>query len=45
MDALRVHPDRETNTAAAEQVKALLSRSQGEGAVPSFVFDAGYDPA
>jgi hypothetical protein len=44
VDALRVHPDRETNMAAAEQVKALLSRSQGEGAVPLFVFDAGYDP-
>jgi hypothetical protein len=44
VDASRVHPDRETNMAAAEQVKALLGRSQGEGAVPLFVFDAGYDP-
>jgi DDE superfamily endonuclease len=44
VDASRVHPDRETNMAATEQVKALLGRSQEEGAVPLFVFDAGYDP-
>jgi hypothetical protein len=44
VDASRIHPDRETNMAATEQVKALLGRSQEEGAVPSFVFDAGYDP-
>jgi hypothetical protein len=44
VDALRVRPDRETNMAAAEQIKALLGRSRGEGALPLFVFDAGYDP-
>ena len=46
VDALRVHPDRETSAAAAEQVEALLGRSsEGEGVVlPLFVFDAGYDP-
>jgi hypothetical protein len=44
VDASRIHPDRETNMAATEQVKALLGRSQEEGAVPLFVFDAGYDP-
>ena len=41
---MRVHPDRETNMVATEQVKALLGRSPTEGAVPLFVFDAGYDP-
>jgi len=44
VDALRVHPDRETNMVATEQVKAFLGRSPTEGAVPMFVFDAGYDP-
>jgi hypothetical protein len=44
VNVLRVHPDRETNMVATEQVKALLGRSPTEGAVPLFVFDAGYDP-
>jgi hypothetical protein len=45
VDASRVHPDRETNMAATEQVEALLGRSQEEGgAIPLFAFDAGYDP-
>jgi hypothetical protein len=44
VDVERVHPEQETNVAAAEQVKALLGRSPTEGAVPVFVFDAGYDP-
>jgi DDE superfamily endonuclease len=44
VDVLRVHPDRETNMVATEQVKAFLGRSPTEGAVPLFVFDAGYDP-
>jgi hypothetical protein len=35
VDASRVHPDRETNMAAAKQVEALLGRSAGEdGASP-----------
>ncbi len=44
VDVERVHPEGETNMAAAEQVKALLVRSPTEGAIPVFVFDAGYDP-
>lgn len=43
-DVERVHPEQETNMAATEQVKALLGRSPMEGAIPVFVFDAGYDP-
>jgi hypothetical protein len=46
VDVSRLHPDREVNALATEQVKALLGRSanlQG-GAIPLFVFDAGYDP-
>jgi hypothetical protein len=34
VDVLRVHPDRETNMVAIEQVKAFLGRSPTEGAVP-----------
>jgi hypothetical protein len=44
VDVLRIHPDRETNMVATEQVKAFLGRSPTEGVVPLFVFDAGYDP-
>jgi len=49
MDALRVHPDKEVNESAAEQVKDLLGRSAvedgaGLASPPLFVFDAGYDP-
>src|SRR5215216_3593061 len=46
VDASRLHPDREADALAAEQVKALLGRSANSegGAVPLFVFDAGYDP-
>jgi DDE superfamily endonuclease len=45
VDALRVHPAKDANVVATEQVRALLGRTAGqEGAVPLFVFDAGYDP-
>ncbi|MCA1698547.1 MAG: transposase [Actinobacteria bacterium] len=44
MDVKRVHPTRNANAVAAEQVKALLLRSPPEEAIPLFVFDAGYDP-
>jgi DDE superfamily endonuclease len=40
----RVRPAQDVNEMAAEQVKAFLRRSPEEGAVPLFVFDAGYDP-
>jgi hypothetical protein len=44
VDALRVHPDKEVNEVATEQVKTLLCRSPMENSTPLFVFDAGYDP-
>ncbi len=45
MDVARVHPAREANEVAAEQIKAFLGRSPEEGKTTSmFVFDAGYDP-
>jgi hypothetical protein len=45
MDVTRVHPAREANEVAAEQIKAFLGRSPEEGkTAPMFVFDAGYDP-
>ena len=45
MDVARVHPAREANEIAAEQIKAFLGRSPEEGKpAPMFVFDAGYDP-
>ena len=44
VDALRVHPAKDVNVVATEQVKALLGRLGREESVPLFVFDAGYDP-
>jgi hypothetical protein len=46
VDVARVHPSRDANEVATEQVKALFGRSpvvEAETA-PMFVFDAGYDP-
>ena len=44
-DARRVHPEEDANEVAVAQVKDLLRRQAGtRGAVPLFVFDAGYDP-
>ena len=44
VDVLRLRPAEDTNTVAAEQVKALVGRLGREEANPLFVFDAGYDP-
>jgi DDE superfamily endonuclease len=44
VDVERVHPTKDVNTAAAEQIKALLPRLSQTDATPLFVFDAGYDP-
>jgi hypothetical protein len=48
VDARRVPPEEDVNDAAAERVRALVSRpvrwGVGGGDVPLFVFDAGYDP-
>ena len=44
-DARRVRPEEDVNEVAVAQVKDLLRRPYGtRGAVPLFVFDAGYDP-
>jgi hypothetical protein len=44
VDAARLHPSDDTDQTAAAQVRALLERLPA-GAVPLFVFDAGYDSA
>jgi hypothetical protein len=44
LDVQRVHPIKDVNTVAAEQIKALLPRLPHDGPTPLFVFDAGYDP-
>jgi hypothetical protein len=43
LDARRVHPSENANVVAVEQIKALVARQPEVGAVPLFVFDAGYD--
>ena len=44
-DARRVRPEEDANEVAVAQVKDLPRRPPGtRGAVPLFVFDAGYDP-
>jgi hypothetical protein len=45
VDAQRLHPLDDTDQTAAAQVHALLGRLPASGAVPLFVFDAGYDSA
>jgi hypothetical protein len=44
VDVWRVHPTANSNTIAAAQIKALVSRLPSDGVAPLFVFDAGYDP-
>jgi hypothetical protein len=43
-DVERVRPEQDANVVATEQVKVLLGRLGKGGALPLFVFDAGYDP-
>jgi hypothetical protein len=43
MSVCRLRPHTNVNTAAAEQIRAVLPRLPSAGAVPWFVFDAGYD--
>jgi len=45
VDARRLHPLDDTDQTAAAQIHALLERLPAGGAVPLFVFDAGYDSA
>ena len=44
LDALRIPPGADAVAATIAQVGALVGRLPDEGAVPLFVFDAGYDP-
>ena len=43
LDVRRVHPDENANDVAVAQIARLLPRLPDDGAVPLFVFDAGYD--
>src|SRR5215203_2324430 len=43
-DVRRLRPAQDANEVATEQIRALLSRREEGGALPLFVFDAGYDP-
>jgi hypothetical protein len=45
VDARRLHPLDDTDQTAAAQIRTLLGRLPDGGAVPLFVFDAGYDSA
>jgi hypothetical protein len=44
LDVRRITPTQDTTTATIEQVRRLVERLPGDGEVPLFVFDAGYDP-
>jgi hypothetical protein len=45
VDVERLRPEEDANVVAVGQVKGLLGRlGREEGAIPLFVFDAGYDP-
>jgi hypothetical protein len=44
VDAARIPPTEDTTTATIAQVGALVARLGTDGNVPTFVFDAGYDP-
>jgi DDE superfamily endonuclease len=43
LDVQRVHPNQNANAVAVEQITGLASRLPVGGAIPLFVFDAGYD--
>jgi len=44
VDARRIPPTADTTDATVDQVRALVGRLPETGPVPTFVFDAGYDP-
>jgi hypothetical protein len=44
LDVRRVHPRQNGHGVAAEQVRAALSSLPADRPVPTFLFDAGYDP-
>jgi len=43
MDTLRISPSMDAGAATVDQIKTLVDLLPGEGEVPLFVFDAGYD--
>jgi hypothetical protein len=43
LDALRITPHEDATTATVSQVRRLVGLLNDDGAVPMFVFDAGYD--
>ena len=45
LDAQRIAPTEDATTATLAQVRRLVQLMPADGAVPTFVFDAGYDPA
>jgi hypothetical protein len=45
LDIQRVHPSQNANAVAVDQIKDLVTRLPPDGALPLFVFDAGYDSA
>jgi hypothetical protein len=45
VDAVRIPPSADATTATIDQVRQVTNMLPADGAVPMFVFDAGYDPA
>jgi DDE superfamily endonuclease len=44
LDVLRISPLLDATTATVEQIRRLVGLLPGQGEIPLFVFDAGYDP-
>jgi hypothetical protein len=44
LDVTRIPPDADATTATVDQLRRLVALLPGDGEVPLFVFDAGYDP-
>jgi len=44
VDVVRISPRMDATTATVDQVKRLVGLLPGDGDVPLFVFDTGYDP-
>jgi len=44
LDVMRITPSLDATTATVEQIRRVVGLLAGEGQVPLFVFDAGYDP-
>jgi hypothetical protein len=44
LDVMRISPLLDATTATVEQIRRLVGLLPGQGEIPLFVFDAGYDP-